>query len=74
LKLVLHGGEDYELLFTARASAKVPARIAGVPVARIGEIVQRRSQAYPMRRIGRDGAHEELKREGWEHFRRGKKS
>lgn len=74
---VLHGGEDYELLFTAAAKTKVPARIAGVEVTRIGEIVPRRSQIYPMLLIGQDGGSEELKREGWEHFRsprsRGKK-
>ena len=72
-KYSLHGGEDYELLFTAAASTRVPARIAGVEVTHIGEIARRQSQAYPMMLIGRGGAHEELKREGWEHFRRGKK-
>src|SRR6185312_17431737 len=34
----LHGGEDYELLFTANARKKIPAQIAGVPITRIGEI------------------------------------
>lgn len=74
---VLHGGEDYQLLFTAAPSTKVPARIAGVEVTRIGEIVRRRSQTYPMLLVDRRGRGEELKREGWEHFRnpqsRGKK-
>src|SRR5262249_748429 len=27
----LHGGEDYELLFTAPPSAVIPRRIAGIP-------------------------------------------
>lgn len=36
---VLHGGEDYELLFTAPPSARVPSEIEGVPVTRIGRIV-----------------------------------
>lgn len=36
----LHGGEDYELLFTANARKKIPAQIAGVPIARIGEITR----------------------------------
>ncbi len=35
----LHGGEDYELLFTAPPGARVPAKIEGVPVTRIGRIV-----------------------------------
>src|SRR5205823_10685409 len=39
LHLALHGGEDYELLFTAAAGAKVPARIGKVRVTRIGEII-----------------------------------
>jgi thiamine-monophosphate kinase len=36
----LHGGEDYELLFTAPAKRRVPAKIAGVPVTHIGEITE----------------------------------
>src|SRR6202044_707106 len=28
---ILHGGEDYELLFTARSTAKIPRSLAGVP-------------------------------------------
>jgi hypothetical protein len=35
--------------------------------------VRRKSQAYPMLLIDRHGGYQELKREGWEHFRRGKK-
>lgn len=34
----LHGGEDYELLFTANARKKIPAQISGVAITRIGEI------------------------------------
>lgn len=32
----LHGGEDYELLFTAKPDIKVPAMLAGVRTTRIG--------------------------------------
>lgn len=32
----LHGGEDYELLFTVRARVAVPARFGAVPLTRIG--------------------------------------
>ena len=35
----LHGGDEYELLFTARPDKTVPKTIAGVPVTRIGEIL-----------------------------------
>jgi thiamine-monophosphate kinase len=38
LEQALHGGEDYELLFTAAADARVRGRLAGVPVTRIGAI------------------------------------
>ena len=35
----LNGGEDYELLFTATANARIPSKIAGIPITRIGRIV-----------------------------------
>lgn len=38
LQFALHGGEDYELLFTASPKMHVPRRIAGVPVTCIGEM------------------------------------
>ncbi len=34
----LHGGEDYELLFTVPRNTPVPAEIGGVPLTRIGAI------------------------------------
>lgn len=39
LHYALHGGEDYELLFTARPKTRIPERIAGVKITAIGEIV-----------------------------------
>lgn len=38
LSEALHGGEDYELLFTAPPKKKVPARLGSLPVTRIGII------------------------------------
>jgi thiamine-monophosphate kinase len=38
IEQALHGGEDYELLFTAPHRRIVPSRIASVPVTRIGEV------------------------------------
>src|SRR5262249_16904156 len=43
MKYALHGGDDYELLFTAPPGKRIPSRIAGVPVTQIGRITRRRS-------------------------------
>jgi thiamine-monophosphate kinase len=65
LAFALHGGEDYELLFTAPATRRVPKKIAGVPVRQIGEILpSRRSQMW----LGSEGLRVPLKPKGWEHF------
>jgi len=63
LELALHGGDDYELLFTS--AAKVPAEIAGVRVTRIGRTIR----AEGMRLIGADGKRQPLRAAGWEHFK-----
>lgn len=65
LDLALHGGEDYELLFTAPKSKRVPSRIAGVKITRVGEIV-RGSKMH----LVRNGKRQLLLPRGWEHFRR----
>ncbi len=62
LDMALHGGEDYELLFTS--SRKVPARIAGVVVTCIGQITQR----LGMRIRSSEGRLQKLPVRGWEHF------
>lgn len=67
LAQALHGGEDYELLFTASAAARVPRRIAGVAVTRIGRIVRPRKGRPQVTLIGAEGA-EPLAAQGWEHF------
>jgi len=63
LALALHGGDDYELLFTSAAA--VPSVVAGVRVTRIG----RTKRPAGMRLIGADGKSRPLKAGGWEHFR-----
>jgi len=40
LDQALHGGDDYELLFTAPGSRRIPRQIAGVPVTHIGSITK----------------------------------
>jgi len=64
LQDALHGGEDYELLFTARASVRVPKTIAGVAVTRIGTMVAGRS----VKLVDAVGKKTTLNAQGWEHF------
>ena len=60
----LHGGEDYELLFTVRPKTLVTRTIAGSPVTLIGEIVKGRN----IHLISRDGRRTAFTARGWEHF------
>ncbi|HSZ61359.1 MAG TPA: thiamine-phosphate kinase [Terriglobales bacterium] len=61
LELALHGGDDYELLFTS--GAEVPAEIAGVRVTCIGRVGR-----FAGMRLILDGEARRLKPRGWEHF------
>ena len=64
LDLALHGGEDYELLFTAPPGKRVPKQIAGVALTQIGQITRRKKV------ILRDSSGvTEFEARGWEHFR-----
>jgi thiamine-monophosphate kinase len=65
LLTALHGGEDYELLFTAAANKRVPAHIAGIPITRIGHIIPGR-QVF----LTDQGKIKRLLPQGWEHFRK----
>lgn len=63
----LHGGEDYELLFTAPEGTNIPAAIAGVAVTRIGRMIRRRAGRPQIALI--DGRRKlPLTAKGWEHF------
>jgi len=64
LDFALNGGEDYELLFAAPASVKMPRSVAGVPITRIGRLV--RGNAISL--IHLTGRRQPLKPAGWEHF------
>jgi thiamine-monophosphate kinase len=64
LDFALHGGDDYELLFTARPRTRVPGNIAGVPITEIGEIIRPKGMFL----IHKDGLRSELRPRGWEHF------
>ena len=63
LDLALHGGEDYELLFTS--AKEIPAKVAGVRVTRIGRI----TRGHAMELIEGDGHRRRLVARGWEHFK-----
>ena len=66
LKLALHGGEDYELLFAAPPSTKLPRSIANVSVTRIGSFT-RRAAKPSIAAIDRAGQRSPLIPAGWEH-------
>ncbi len=67
LEQALHGGEDYELLFTAAPNARLPRAIAGIPVTKIGRIV-RRKPGKPVVWLRTECGAEPLGTKGWEHF------
>lgn len=62
LDQALHGGEDYELLFTVPAAARVPAQFQGLPLTRIGAMRQGRAGRVLL-------AGEPLPPLGYDHFR-----
>ncbi len=66
LKFALHGGEDYELLFTAPPRKRVPAQIAGVSVRQIGVVTGGRQIFL----VNKKGARQKLQPQGWEHFKK----
>jgi len=68
LELALHGGEDYELLFTLpeAAARRLPARLAGVGLQRIGRIERGRTLLLE----DAEGRKKPLVPRGWEHFAR----
>jgi thiamine-monophosphate kinase len=67
LEQALHGGEDYELLFTAAAAAQLPKSIGGVAVRRIGKIVRLSKGRPPVTLVTALGKRA-LEPSGWEHF------
>ncbi len=67
LMLALHGGEDFELLFTVKAEnvARLPTRVDGVSVTRIGEVTDASSGV----RIAEGSKIWDLGPGGWDHFK-----
>lgn len=69
LDSALHGGEDYELLFTAPPKASLPPKIADVAVTKIGEIKPQSSGRYAIQIRDQAGRLKPVKPKGWQHFR-----
>jgi thiamine-monophosphate kinase len=67
LEQALHGGEDYELLFSASPEARVPRSVARVAVTRIGHIVRQRKGRPAVALVTVNGS-QPLMPQGWEHF------
>src|ERR1051325_4863967 len=66
LQLALHGGEDFELLFTIKPAdiARLPRRVDGIEIKRIGTL---RSASEGVK-ISEGARTWELKPGGWKHF------
>jgi len=70
LHLALHGGEDYELLFTSPKRARVPGHIAGVRITEIGEVMNQSDYSAAIQILGDNGKVRPLAQRGWEHFKK----
>jgi thiamine-monophosphate kinase len=66
--LALAGGEDYELLFTARSDKRLEEwrRGEGVAITRIGRVTK---SGEGIRLVLREGGEREIAASGWDHFR-----
>jgi thiamine-monophosphate kinase len=66
LHFALHGGGDYQLLFTVRKGRVVPATIGGIVITQVGVVTKSKNilLVHPNQRRS------ELKPLGWEHFRK----
>jgi thiamine-monophosphate kinase len=67
LELALHGGDDYELLFTVAPKNihRIPRNLAGTHLTLIGEVLREKK----IRLASEDGGETTLVRKGWDPFR-----
>lgn len=74
LKDALHGGDEYELIFTARPQKhkQVPKSAGGIPITWIGTITKddkpNGRAPHKVWLVNNERGRRELKSEGWEHF------
>jgi thiamine-monophosphate kinase len=68
LRLALHGGDDYELLFTVPPgkATLLPRTFRSVPLTPIGKVTRKRGVLV----VGEDGREQQLKPGGWDPFRK----
>jgi thiamine-monophosphate kinase len=69
IERALHGGEDYELLFTAPPRRRFPQALAGTPIHRIGTILPPARGRPRLALLDADGKRRPLRNGGWEHLR-----
>jgi thiamine-monophosphate kinase len=72
IALVLSGGDDYEILFTAPASVTAGvmqlSKNLDVPITEIGEMLPPSAQEEPVEAIDAAGRALQVESEGWRHF------
>jgi thiamine-monophosphate kinase len=68
LEHALHGGEDYELLFTVPAKKQLPPRFAGIRLTEIGLIKKAGYYASAIQILGENRRLQPLEPRGWQHF------
>jgi thiamine-monophosphate kinase len=69
LAQALHGGDDYELLFTAKPGTRVPKRLDGVDVHAIGRMVAKKRGVSRLALMTLNGTQRTaFEPRGWEHF------
>ena len=68
LDQALHGGDDYELVFTVRPGVKIPGEVRGVALTKIGKILPGASRSFRVQIRGEEGSTRLLRAKGWQHF------
>jgi thiamine-monophosphate kinase len=67
LDQAFHGGEDYELLFTASAATRIPQHLSGIGITRIGRVVPSK-QRHPQVVRTDNKQRTPIAPGGWEHL------